>query len=95
MRSKSSLTGNNAPLSTSVCVHLFIKRKGKEMGLTLMSGPKSFDFKVYVQKMGLTTPRERPTENSDCTVILKTVLGLILRAEAQNDLFTKGLGLTP
>ena len=42
--------------------------------------------------VGLTTQREWPTENSDRTVYFKTVLGLILQAEAQKCLFTKGFG---
>ena len=42
--------------------------------------------------MGLITQREKPTENSDRTIYFKTVLGLILQAEAQIYLKTKRVG---
>ena len=38
-------------------------------------------------RVGLTTQREWPTENSDRTVCFKTVVGLILRSETQKRSF--------
>ena len=67
------------------------------MGLTPWKGPKIicilyeiiFKTKVVV---GLITQREWPTGNSDRTVYFKTVLRLILQAEAQIYLKTKRVG---